>query len=78
VNPLASRSHTTFKKRQKEQARREKQLEKAAKRMQRKLERNSPAADDTVAPGVEDMANPAGEPPPTRVNPAESPSIGVA
>ena len=35
---MASRSHTTFKKRQKEQARLEKQRDKAAKRVQRKLE----------------------------------------
>jgi hypothetical protein len=36
---LASRSHTTFKKRQKEQSRIEKQLEKAAKRQERKAEK---------------------------------------
>lgn len=35
---MASRSHTTFKKRQKEQARLEKQRDKVAKRVQRKLE----------------------------------------
>jgi hypothetical protein len=35
---MASRSHTTFKKRQKEQARLEKQRDKAVKRVQRKLE----------------------------------------
>jgi hypothetical protein len=36
---MASRSHTTFKKRQKEQARLEKRRDKAAKRVQRKLEK---------------------------------------
>ena len=35
---MATRSHTTFKKRQKEQARVEKQQEKAARRMQKKQE----------------------------------------
>ena len=39
---MASRSRTTFKKRQKELARMEKQRDKAAKRVQRKLEKNSP------------------------------------
>jgi hypothetical protein len=36
---MASRSHTTFKKRQKEQARAERQRDKAAKRQQRKQEK---------------------------------------
>jgi len=36
------RSRTTFKKRQKELARQEKQRDKAARRVQRKLEKNSP------------------------------------
>jgi hypothetical protein len=36
---MASRSHTTFKKRQKEQARQEKRRDKAAQRVQRKLEK---------------------------------------
>lgn len=41
---MASRSRTTFEKRRKEQARMEKQREKMAKRMQRKLEKhNAPA-----------------------------------
>lgn len=35
---MPTRSHTTFKKRQKELARMEKQRDKAARRMQRKLE----------------------------------------
>jgi hypothetical protein len=38
---MASRSHTTFKKRQKELARVEKQRDKAAKRLQRKDEPNT-------------------------------------
>ncbi|HLY18589.1 MAG TPA: hypothetical protein VKR61_15260 [Bryobacteraceae bacterium] len=36
------RSRTTFKKRQKELARQEKQRDKVARRLQRKLEKNSP------------------------------------
>ena len=40
---MATRSHTTYKKRQKELARLEKQREKMARRMQRKLEKNHPA-----------------------------------
>jgi hypothetical protein len=39
---MAMRSRTTFKKRQKELARQEKQRDKVAKRLQRKLEKNSP------------------------------------
>lgn len=39
---MASRSHTTFKKRQKELARVEKQRDKAAKRMQRKEGERTP------------------------------------
>ena len=38
---MAMRSRTTFKKRQKELARQEKQRDKAARRVQRKLEKNS-------------------------------------
>jgi hypothetical protein len=41
---MASRSHTTFQKRQKELARLEKQREKFEKRKQRKLEKLSPEA----------------------------------
>lgn len=41
---MAARSRTTFKKRQKELARLEKQRDKAARRMQRKLEKNSAEA----------------------------------
>jgi len=39
---MAMRSRTTFKKRQKELARQEKQRDKAARRLQRKLEKRSP------------------------------------
>jgi len=39
---MAMRSRTTFKKRQKELARQEKQRDKAARRLQRKLQKNSP------------------------------------
>lgn len=41
---MASRSRTTFKKRQKELARMEKQRDKAAKRMQRKAEKQAGGA----------------------------------
>ena len=43
---MAMRSRTTFKKRQKELARQEKQRDKAARRVQRKLEKGSPEAGD--------------------------------
>jgi len=46
---MAMRSRTTFKKRQKELARQEKQRDKAARRVQRKLEKNSPEAGDGIA-----------------------------
>ena len=45
---MGSRSHTTFKKRQKEQARSEKAREKMEKRMQRKLEKSTLPADGSV------------------------------
>ncbi|MEK7406741.1 MAG: hypothetical protein AAB225_16820 [Acidobacteriota bacterium] len=45
---MSSRSHTTFKKRQKEQARKEKQLLKAAKRMQRKPAECPPTVEETA------------------------------
>jgi hypothetical protein len=43
---MASRPHTTYKKRQKELARMEKQRDKAAKRAQRKLDKNNPQSPD--------------------------------
>jgi hypothetical protein len=46
---MAMRSRTTFKKRQKELARQEKQRDKAARRVQRKLEKNSPEVGDGIA-----------------------------
>ena len=45
---MAMRSRTTFKKRQKELARQEKQRDKVARRLQRKMEKNSPEAGDQV------------------------------
>lgn len=56
---MASRSRTTFKKRQKELARLEKQREKAARRKQRKLEKQSP---ETDSPESEDAVSAAKEP----------------
>jgi hypothetical protein len=46
---MATRSRTTFKKRQKEMARAEKQREKAAKRMQRKEGIHAPEQEVTLA-----------------------------
>jgi hypothetical protein len=46
---MAMRSRTTFKKRQKELARQEKQRDKAARRVQRKLEKGSPEAGDGLS-----------------------------
>jgi len=43
---MAMRSRTTFKKRQKELARQEKQRDKAARRLQRKMEKHSPEGGD--------------------------------
>ena len=43
------RSRTTFKKRQKELARQEKQRDKAARRVQRKLEKRSPESGPEIA-----------------------------
>jgi hypothetical protein len=45
---MASRSHTTFKKRQKELARVEKQRDKVAKRLQRKDEERPPEPELTL------------------------------
>ena len=45
---MASRSHTTFKKRQKELARVEKQRDKVAKRMQRKEGESTPEPEITL------------------------------
>ena len=53
-NSLGMRSGTTFKKRQKEIARMEKQRDKFARRMQRKLEK-------AAGHPVDDMGQPAGE-----------------
>lgn len=64
---MASRSHTTFKKRQKEQARQEKRRDKVAQRVQRKLEKppsdteeitllNGPQTDPEVIQYLEERA----------------------
>jgi hypothetical protein len=45
---MAMRSRTTFKKRQKELARQEKQRDKAARRLQRKLQKQSPDAGEAT------------------------------
>ena len=60
---MASRSRTTFKKRQKELARMEKQRDKAAKRMQRKTLKQSgmdtldPETGEPHEPGVEESTD---------------------
>jgi len=46
---MATRSHTTFKKRQREMARVEKQLEKVAKRQRKKEEESQPPDPDATA-----------------------------
>lgn len=53
---MAGRSHPTFKKRQKEQARKEKQRNKAERKAQRKLEKlaGSPEQDLEIAVGPTD------------------------
>jgi hypothetical protein len=63
---MATRTRTSFQKRQKELARVEKQRDKAAKRMQRKLEGPKPEEpDDLLMDGsvaVEDGDGPPGDP----------------
>jgi hypothetical protein len=51
---MGTRSHTTYKKRQKELARQDKQREKAAKRAQRKLEKQTIGSDHEE--GIEPVA----------------------
>jgi len=54
---MAGRSSTTFKKRQKELARQDRQREKAAKRVQRKMEKQVHGPDDGVyVPDEDDMS----------------------
>ena len=56
------RSRTTFKKRQKELARQEKQRDKAARRVQRKLEKNSPeGGGDLAEEGFDETASEDGD-----------------
>lgn len=57
---MATRSHTTYKKRQKELARLEKQRDKAAKRMQRKLEKGS--SDTGESAGIDEAEREVFEP----------------
>jgi hypothetical protein len=47
---MPGRSRPSFSKRQKEQARKEKQRAKQARRMQRKLERAAPSREDDLNP----------------------------
>jgi len=49
---MPTRSRTTFKKRQKELARMEKQRDKAARRMQRKLDHKNPTEGEPAAADV--------------------------
>jgi hypothetical protein len=58
---MASRSRTTFKKRQKELARMEKQRDKAAKRMQRKAEKLSGGISDDGTQELDDELGLGGE-----------------
>jgi hypothetical protein len=58
---MASRSRTTFKKRQKEIARMEKQRDKAAKRMQRKADKAAGIVEpDDDMDGIADLESPDG------------------
>lgn len=52
IKDMATRSRTTFKKRQKEIARMEWQRDKAAKRMQRKLTEKHPEGTDEASDGL--------------------------
>ncbi|HYI92808.1 MAG TPA: hypothetical protein VEX68_04640 [Bryobacteraceae bacterium] len=57
---MAGRGPQSFKKRQKEQARKEKQQEKAAKRVQRKVDKDNPLAveeiDDNIESDVDELS----------------------
>jgi hypothetical protein len=53
---MATRSHTTFQKRQKELARMEKQRDKVEKRNQRKLEKPEGEVDDSISMESTDRA----------------------
>jgi hypothetical protein len=52
---MATRSRTTFKKRQKELARMEKQRDKAARRVQRRLEKTEPGSGEISPEELEDL-----------------------
>jgi hypothetical protein len=66
---MAGRSRPTFKKRQRELARRVKQQEKVERRAQRKLEKLSPSESDEEIVG--DGESSSGEPEPTEPEPTE-------
>jgi hypothetical protein len=57
---MAGRGPQSFKKRQKEQARKEKQQEKAARRVQRKVDKDNPLAveevDDAIESDVDELS----------------------
>jgi hypothetical protein len=67
---MAMRSRTTFKKRQKELARQEKQRDKAAKRLQRKIDKNSPDSGEESPEDGEDVLEGEGEDALEEVTPA--------
>jgi len=58
---MAMRSRTTFKKRQKELARQEKQRDKAARRLQRKQEKLNPETGEVSVEDVTDIEEGAAE-----------------
>jgi len=58
---MAGRSHPTFKKRQKEQARKEKQRSKAERKAQRKLEKLAGTAGPDLETAVEPMGSEPGD-----------------
>jgi len=51
---MAGRGPQSFKKRQKEQARKEKQQEKAARRVQRKVDKDNPLAVEEIDDNIEE------------------------
>ena len=58
---MAMRSRTTFKKRQKELARQEKQRDKAARRVQRKLEKSSGGSGNSLSDEGLDLEDDGGD-----------------
>jgi len=74
---MAMRSRTTFKKRQKELARQEKQRDKAARRVQRKLEKGSPGSGDGLSDEGLDLEDGQAEDGDDVLQPVAPPSDGV-